>query len=298
MEAQPQTVHLSDGCAIRAKLLGDEPGKPLMIAHHGAPGLSTHLEAEAAYGDFADKFRVLVFDMRGCGDSDKQRPYTHAQWTHDIDELRQWAGAEKCVMIGASHGGFLTLEYALTYQQHLYGIIVGDSAAQVSHWGAINMTKAALTDPRVKPDPEQLVRMLSGNCRDQDDLMTGFATIAPLYAAPDAIKDLAEIDAGAVISKSIKPFYETVNAAMNDCASRYDVRDRLHEIKVPAFVFVGRHDWITPVPCSEFIAEKIPTSKLVIYQTSGHFAALEQKTPFQRDVREFIKTLGIPEFKA
>jgi proline iminopeptidase len=33
-------------------------------------------------------FKVLVFDMRGSGQSDKKRPYTHAQWVQDIDELR------------------------------------------------------------------------------------------------------------------------------------------------------------------------------------------------------------------
>ncbi|KAK4541252.1 hypothetical protein LTR36_008168 [Oleoguttula mirabilis] len=159
-------------------------------------------------------------------------------------------------------------------------------AAQVSHWGAINMTKAALTDPRINPDPEQLVRMLSGTCRDQEDLLTGSASIAPLYAAPDEIKGQAVVDAEEVIGRSIKPFYETVNAALNDCVSCYDVQDRLQDIKAPAFISVGSHDWITPVPCSEFTAENISNSKLVIYEKSGHMAALEQKTPLQRDVRE------------
>jgi len=82
------TIHMSDGCAIKATILGDEPGKPLLVTCHGAPGLSAHLEPEASYGDFADMFRVLVFDLRGCGDSDEKRPYTHAQWIQDIDELR------------------------------------------------------------------------------------------------------------------------------------------------------------------------------------------------------------------
>ena len=83
-----QTVHMSDGCAIKLKILGDEPNKPLMIAIHGAPGLSTLGEPAAQFGAFADKFRVLVPDMRGSGSSDKKRPYTHKQWVQDIEELR------------------------------------------------------------------------------------------------------------------------------------------------------------------------------------------------------------------
>lgn len=53
-----------------------------------ALGLSTHGEPEAQFGFLSDTFRVLVFDNRGSGRSDKKRPYTHAQWIADVDELR------------------------------------------------------------------------------------------------------------------------------------------------------------------------------------------------------------------
>lgn len=216
---------------------------------------------------------------------------------HAHASSRQWAKADKFVMIGASHGGFLTLEYALTYPQHLYAIIVGDSSAQQSHWGAINMTRAALTDPRVKVDPEQILRMFSGRMTSQEDMLTGFPTIAPLYSTPDHLKALVEVDAGEVIAKAMNPIYETVNAAMGDCLSRYDVRDKLHEIKLPAFVYVGRHDWITPPFLSEELHAGISNSKLVVYENSGHLAALEEQTKFQKDVREFVNSIGIEGLK-
>ena len=88
MAEELQTVHMSDGCGIKTKILGDDPNKPLMIAVHGAPGLATHGSSEAQFGQFVDQFRVLVFDARGCGTSDQKKPYTHAQWVSDIDELR------------------------------------------------------------------------------------------------------------------------------------------------------------------------------------------------------------------
>ena len=80
---------------------------------------------------------------------------------------------------------------------------------------------------------------------------------------------------------------------MGDCLSRFDVRDRLHEIKVPAFVYVGRYDWITPVKLSEDLANGIKGSKLVVYEKSGHMAALEKNMTFQSDVREFVRSLNI-----
>ena len=84
---------------------------------------------------------------------------------------------------------------------------------------------------------------------------------------------------------------------MGDCLSRFDVRDRLHEIKMPVFVYVGRYDWITPVKLSEELAAGIKDSKLVMYEKSGHMAALEEKTAFQKDVGEFLKRLDIEGLK-
>jgi proline iminopeptidase len=83
-----QTVQMSDGCGIKVKILGEGSNKPLMIAHHGAPGLSTHKEPEVQFSWLAETFKILLFDMRGCGASDKKRPYTHKQWVQDVDELR------------------------------------------------------------------------------------------------------------------------------------------------------------------------------------------------------------------
>lgn len=212
------------------------------------------------------------------------RPQVINCFSKPTDAVRQWAQVEKFTMIGASHGGFLTLEYALAYPNRVKAIIVGDSAAQMAHWGAINMTAKALTDPRVQPDPTQLVRLLSGSCIDEADYLTAFTSIAPLYAAPDHLKDKTEVDVGKALSDVTKFVFETNSAAMSDCISRYDVRDGLHKIKVPAFVFVGRHDWITPVKLSEELAEGIPDARLVIFENSGHLPGLEERTLFKKEI--------------
>ena len=83
-----QNVTMSDGVVIKAKIIGDDLTRPLMMAPHGSPGLSTYKEPEAAYGMFSDTFRVLLFDARGSGQSDKTGPLTHERWVKDMDELR------------------------------------------------------------------------------------------------------------------------------------------------------------------------------------------------------------------
>lgn len=231
--------------------------------------------------------------MRGSGKSDRKRPYTHERWIQDVDELRQWAGTETFIMVGASHGGFFTLDYAIKYPQYLRGIIVGNSAAQFSHWAMANMVAKALTDPRVKPDPEQFVRLITGMCFDESDYVQAFGSIAPLYAVPEVLKNKAEVDVGKVLAGITKFIFETSSAAMGDCLSRYDMRDRLHELEIPALIFCGRHNWITPFFLSEELAKGLSRSKFVVFENSGHLPALQEKTLFKKEIGIWLQENGL-----
>ncbi len=53
----------------------------------------------------------------------------------------------------------------------------------------MSVMETALTDPRVKPNPEQLLRVLTGNLQSTDDLASALASAFPLYAVVDHLKD-------------------------------------------------------------------------------------------------------------
>ncbi|KAF2764949.1 alpha/beta-hydrolase [Teratosphaeria nubilosa] len=240
-----QTVRMSDGAGVQARIISDEPSKPLLIARPGSQGISTHVGAEASYSTLSDLFKVLVFDLRGSVSEDLETAIrlvmilVRAQWTKDIDELMQWAQPDKAFMVDGSYGGFLTLEYALKYPEH----------------GMANMCITALTDPRTKDHviAKQLLRLLT----------------------------------------AVKLNFECVNAQMGACISRSDFRDRLKEITVLAFLSVGRHDWIKPMKMSEDLAKGLPSATLMVHGRSVHLAALEEKTKYLKDVREWLRQFGV-----
>ena len=91
--AKISKVQVDDGVNLHVKLVGGDSAttKPLLIALHGAPGLFTSAEPEAAFSHLSSLFRVLVFDGRGSGDSDITGPYTHERWMKDVDFLRNEA---------------------------------------------------------------------------------------------------------------------------------------------------------------------------------------------------------------
>ena len=54
-----------NGNPLEVEVLGDDDTAPVMIVHHGAPGLGSRAEPRASFGPFSDELRVIVFDARG-----------------------------------------------------------------------------------------------------------------------------------------------------------------------------------------------------------------------------------------
>lgn len=269
-----------NGTRLDVELLGDDPDAPLLIAHHGAPGLGSKREPRAAFGPLADRFRVLVFDARGSGQSADTPPFTHEQWVADIDALREWAGADRFVMAGGSYGGFLAMEYAVAHPERLLALVLRDTAPDHSH-DELAMANARAS-ARVDIDEDRLARIMQGRVRDNDDFRDCWAAILPLYDYDFDPATLPQrID-------SVDYHYATHNYAFAVNKHTYDVKPGLPGVTCPTLVTVGRADWITPVECSETIATLIPGAELVIFEKSGHSPPLEEPERFQDVVRDFL----------
>lgn len=264
---------------------GPRDGIP-MIVHHGAPGLGDHKEPKRAFAiPLSDQYRVIVFDARGSGLSEGNPPLTHEQWAADIDALRAHFGFEKIIMAGGSYGGFMSMEYALRYPDRVMALILRDTAPDNDHHEVA--IQNALKSTRVRVDPEKLARIMEGRCLSNEDMRECYKEIQPLYNHKwDPEKDAARL-------KEIIFRYETHNFAFSYNMKHFDLKPHLPSIRVPTLIVVGRHDWITPVECSEVIHRLIPDSRLEIFENSGHSPQLEEPERFQQVVREFLAEHGL-----
>src|SRR5262249_55956315 len=68
----------------------------------------------------------------------------------------------------------------------------------------------------------------------------------------------------------------------------YDCRAELARITCPAWVAVGRHDWICPVDQAEEIHKLIPHSTLTVFERSGHSPQMEERDSFTRELAAFF----------
>lgn len=258
---------------------GNPTGETIFFIH-GAPGLGDCRGDIKAFSPLSDKYRLVFMDMRGSGRSEGKPPFTHEQWTADIEEMRKELVGAPIKILGGSYGGFLTLEYALQYPDSVTHVLLRDTSAnsEFDHLSvdqALESNLPGITEAGIR-------RLFDGKVESNEELKEMFASIQPLYTV--------EYDEEAVKSRldSIYYRFETHNYAFRYNKPAFNLIPNLHNISVPTLVTVGRHDWITPVVCSELIAEKIPNSELVIFENSGHSPQLEENEDYLKLVRSFL----------
>lgn len=279
-----QSVEIN-GNRLAVEVLGPE-GAPVIITHHGAPGLGSRAEPRASFGRLAEEYRVVVFDARGSGESEGSGEFSHEQWAADIDGLREWIGAERIIMAGGSYGGFMSLEYAVRYPERVQALVLRDTAADHSH-SALSRANALASD-RVTVDMAKFDRIDEGRVRDDDDLRDCWREILPLY---DFVYDQEAVERKVAAT----PYrYEAHNYAFSKNLPSYDLRDALPGITAPTLVTVGRTDWITPVSCSETIVSLIPDARLAIFEKSGHSPQIEEAEEWTATVRDFLHQVVPP----
>lgn len=273
-----------NGATLQIEVLGSGDG-PAMIVHHGAPGLGSRAEPVRSFGPFADTFTVVTFDARGSGASSDTPPYTHAQWVADIEEIRRRLGLGTVVMAGGSYGGFLAMEYTLAHPEHVAALVLRDTAANTDY-DHLAVERARSTD-RVAIEEWVIERIGTGRFADNTEFERYWRGILPLY---DHSYDPASTERKAAATTY---HYATHNAAFGVNMPAYDLVPRLGEIAVPTLVTVGRHDWRTPVPASQVIADGIAGAELVVFEHSGHSPQLEEPELFQATVRDFLRRAGV-----
>ncbi len=268
-----------NGCRLNVEVMGPEDG-PVLIAHHGGGGIGSLEEPRATFGTLATRFRIIVFDARGCGRSEGVPPYSHAQWAADVDGLRQWAGAEQIVVAGGSYGGFICLEYAVAYPEHTAAVILRDTSADGSNL-ALAFENARNQD-RVEINWDNFNRYWAGEMVDDEDLKARWAEIIPLYDHDfDPVRSAAAVEAGIYR-------HEAHNWCFQHNWGSYDLKDKLPAVTAPTLVTVGRYDWVTPVSSSETIAALMPNAELVVFENSGHSPQHEEREEFQRTLHAFL----------
>lgn len=148
--------------------------------------------------------------------------------------FRKFYGAETFILAGASYGAFLALDYAVRHGDRLDGLILRGAWAN-GKLGPMNALANILTSDKVSVDAARQVRLWSGTLRDDQDFEDSIMELLPFYAPPRTA-DVQDIPESTEFQGTVKYHSATQNYAFSVNMPQFDVRDKLHLIKVSSMI--------------------------------------------------------------
>ncbi len=117
-------LDVGDGHSIYWEVCGNPDGLPAVFLH-GGPGAGSSPDHRRLFDPA--RYRVLLFDQRGCGRSTPHASLEANTTWHliaDIERLRRMLGVERWLVLGGSWGSCLALAYAQTHPERCHGLIL------------------------------------------------------------------------------------------------------------------------------------------------------------------------------
>ena len=134
LKYKPITVKTSDGLTISAQEWGNPAGPEILFIHgFSQSNMSWMRQVDS---DLAKEFRIITYDLRGHGNSDKPldaaRYRDSKAWGDEVQAVIDAAGLKRPVVVGWSYAGRVISDYLATHGSgQLAGINFVDAPIKV-----------------------------------------------------------------------------------------------------------------------------------------------------------------------
>ena len=107
-----------------------------LLLLNGGPGLPCDYLRDPHIPLGNEGYRIVAFDQLGCGNSD--RPEDPALWNisryvEEVETVRKALDLDHVHLLGQSWGGWLSIEYALTYPDAIRSLILANTCGDLPH---------------------------------------------------------------------------------------------------------------------------------------------------------------------
>lgn len=276
-----------DGYTVKTYSFGT--GDNVVFLANGGPGLPCDYLRDSHSCLATEGYRVVTWDQLGTGSSD--RPTDPALWTitryvEETETVRKALGLGKVHFLGQSWGGWLGIEYALTYPEALRTLILENTAGDIPHLvSELNRLRDAL-------GPETVAMMQRHEAMGTLD--------HPEYAAAVTLlnyRHVCRLDTWpAPVRRSLDDWnmgpYGTMQGPneflyTGNLANWNRIPD-MHRIKVPCLITTGQHDELTPA-CARRMKEALPDAELIVFPNSSHMPFFEEPHAYYPALLDFLK---------
>jgi len=258
------TVSGGGGLALHVREAGDPAAPPILFIHGFSQG---HLcWRRQIAGALAERFRLVVFDLRGHGMSGRPPPEAFAdgdEWADDIAGIIAGLGLDRPVIVAWSYGGLVLGDYL---RRHGGAGIAG-----------IVLVAALLSQGQTRPPPGPDSPFLSADQAVAIPHLRSF--VERMTAAPLPAAELAELVAMNVL---VPP--ETRRGLL---LRKVDLRPAYAQARCPALVVRGSADALVPRAEVADALAALPQAGLKEYEGVGHMPFWESPERFNGDLAAF-----------
>ena len=241
-------------------------GDPLVFVS-GLNGLGRYWQPQIGF--FAERFRVIAYDQRGTGASDRlQRTFSVDGFAADLTGLMDALGIERAHIVGLSTGGAIGQTIAIEAPQRLNRLVMCSTWTHCDPW--FRRLFEARRRMYLSAGPEL------------------HAMFHPLWLYPPEYVNAhdAEIDEERRSAAAAPPV--EVSIGRIDALLEFDRRADLGRIRAPTLVIATDNDYITPAYFSKALVEAIPGAKLAMIAGAGHSISKTRAEDFNRLVMDFL----------
>ncbi len=222
--------------------------------------------------DLSKHFKVLAFDNRGAGRTEKPvMDYSIRLFADDTAGLMEALDIKKAHILGISMGGYIAQELAINYPGRVRSLILGCTSAGGKR--AVLMSPERLKNFTANEGliPEQILR------KDLD-----------IYFSDHFIRENSE-KIKEFVSISLR-YYQPPDAFLRQFAAclNHDTVNRLNRVTVPTLITSGDDDPLVPPENSRILKELIPHAELIFFPGKRHCFFIEEAERFNQKAIDFL----------
>lgn len=263
-------------------------GDKVLFLLSGGPGLPCRYLVEPHLRLVEKGWRVVSYDQLGTGASD--RPDDPSLWhvarfAQEVEQVRAALGLDRPVLLGHSWGGWLGMEYAVTFPGRLGALVIADSAGDIPH------LTSELDRLRGELGVETVRMMQRREAMGDFDHPEYQAAITLLnYRHMCRLDVWPEPMTASVEDWNMAPYMEVQGPNEFHYIGNLKDWNRLEELgsfDAPALVLCGAHDEMTPA-CALRLASAIPGAQVEVFPNSAHCPFYEEPEAYFARLEAFL----------
>ena len=244
---------------------------------HGVGLDARHISWKHAIPHLADDRRVIAPDLPGHGDSDKPNiRYTTDYYVDVVSGLVEELDLDQPSVAGISMGGAIALGYALAEDVERLALVDSYGLGADASWRP--MASVALRVPVMDQFVWNTMGVNEGTVRDT---LRGYMT----NASEEFVSEVHDVLQDDACGRTLRRWQRSEFGA---CGFRTCYLDDLSELAVPTLLVHGDDDTLLPTSWSERAHDRLPDSRLHVFEDCGHWPPRERPATFNRILADFL----------